>query len=169
MKAIVYTSETGHTARYAALLAKATGLPALTLHAAEKKLRRGDEVFYLGWLMAGGVKGYSRAKKRFTLRGVAAVGMAPAPNGSLWESAKRGGGAVDGARVFYLQGGYAGKSLRGVYRLMMKTMEAAVGKKMAAKVNRTPEEDAMLSLLRDGGDCVKEENLTEILNWFRQG
>ena len=29
MKAIVYTSETGHTARYAALLSKEIGLPAM--------------------------------------------------------------------------------------------------------------------------------------------
>ena len=169
MKAIVYTSETGHTARYAALLSKVIGLPAMTLQQAKKALRPKDEIFYLGWLMAGGVKGYKAAKKQFTLRGVAAVGMAPAPNGSLWDRAKQAGGTVDGARIFYLQGGYAGDRLHGVHRLMMKTMESSVGKKLAAKANRTPEEDSMLSLLRDGGDFVREENLSEILNWFAQG
>ena len=169
MKAIVYTSETGHTARYASLLSKEIGLPAMTLQEAKKALHPKEEVFYLGWLMAGGVKGFQTARKWFTLRGVAAVGMAAMPNGSLWDRAKQTDGTVDGARIFYLQGGYAGDRLHGVHRLMMKTMESSVGKKLAAKTNRTPEEDAMLSLLRDGGDCVREENLSEILNWFAQG
>ena len=169
MKAIVYTSETGHTARYAALLAEKLGLPVLTLTEAKKKLCLQDEVFYLGWLMAGGVKGYRAAKKVFTLRGVAAVGMSDAPNGSLWDQAKEHGGVVDGARIFYLQGGYAGNRLHGIYRMMMKTMEKSVVGKLSAKADRTPQEEAMLSMFRDGGDCVREESLTEILHWFSQG
>ena len=169
MKAIVYTSETGHTARYAALLSKATGLPAMTLREAKKTLPPKEKIFYLGWLMAGGVKGFKTAQKRFTLRGVTAVGMSPAANGFLLDRAKQTGGIVDGTRVFYLQGGYAGDRLHGVHRLMMKTMESSMGKKLAAKPNRTPEEESMLSLLRDGRDCVREENLTEILDWLAQG
>lgn len=169
MKAIVYTSHTGHTARYAALLSKRTGLPALSLTEAKKTLHRGDEVFYLGWLMAGGVKGYRTAKKLFALRGVAAVGMTAAPNGFLWDRTQKSGGTVDAARIFYLRGGYDGEKLRGLYRMMMKTMEKSVVKNLAAKKDRTAEEDAMLSLFCHGGDYVREENLDEILGWFGRG
>ena len=56
MKAIVYTSQTGHTQRYAQMLAERTGVPAYSLKEAGKSLRRGEEIFYMGWLMAGTVK-----------------------------------------------------------------------------------------------------------------
>ena len=54
--AIVYTSQTGFTARYAALLAERTGLPCRPLKEAAA-LPRGTAVIYLGWLCAGGIKG----------------------------------------------------------------------------------------------------------------
>ena len=48
MKAIVYTSQTGHTQRYAQMLAERTGVPAYSLKEAGKSLRRGEEIFYMG-------------------------------------------------------------------------------------------------------------------------
>ena len=44
MKAIVYTSQTGHTQRYAQMLAERTGVPAYSLKEAGKSLRRGREI-----------------------------------------------------------------------------------------------------------------------------
>lgn len=75
MKAIVYTSNTGSAAQYAALLAKETALPVYALAEAVKKLPRGTEILYVGWLMAGTVKGYKKAAKRFAVQAVCAVGM----------------------------------------------------------------------------------------------
>ena len=166
MNAIVYTSETGHTAAYAKLLAEKTGLPALSLAAAKKTLPAGSEVFYLGWLMAGSLKGYKDAAKRFSIRGVAAVGMTAAPNGALWNQARENGGAVDGARVFYLQGGYEGKKLTGIYRLMMRPVEKASIKGLTEKSDRSPEEEDTLALFQTGGSRVRAENRTEILRWL---
>ena len=48
MKAIVYTSNTGSAAQYAALLAKETALPVYALAEAVKKLPRGTEILYVG-------------------------------------------------------------------------------------------------------------------------
>jgi len=168
MNAIVYTSETGHTARYAALLAEQTGLPAYSLQEAEAKLNRGEPVFYLGWLMAGSTKGYQEAKKAFALQGVACVGMARSPNGFLWSKADKSSRMVDGARIFYLQGGYDGTQLHGLDRAMMKAFEKRAFRKLAEKPDRTPEEEDTLSILRDNGDRVCPENLREILDWMRQ-
>lgn len=54
MKAIVYTSNTGSTARYAELLGHETGLP---VYASEtRNLPAGAEIIYLGWIMAGEIK-----------------------------------------------------------------------------------------------------------------
>ncbi len=38
---------------------------------------------------------------------------------------------------------------------------------MAKKKNRTEEEEAMLELLIKGGDYVSEENLSGILEWYK--
>ena len=81
MKAIVYTSQTGHTQRYAQMLAERTGVPAYSLKEAGKSLRRGEEIFYMGWLMAGTVKGLQSAMDRYTIRGAAIVGVSPQGNG----------------------------------------------------------------------------------------
>ena len=55
-RAIVYTSNTGYTARYAAILSEKLGLPAHTLAEAKKTLTAGTPIIYMGWLMAGSVK-----------------------------------------------------------------------------------------------------------------
>ena len=73
-EAIVYTSCTGNTRRYAYMLGKAANLPVLDLK--EANLAPNTPVIYLGWLMAGGVKGLKQARKRFDVRAVCAVGMA---------------------------------------------------------------------------------------------
>lgn len=48
MKAILYTSNTGFTARYAELLGQHTGLPVYTLSQAKRTLPAHAEVIYLG-------------------------------------------------------------------------------------------------------------------------
>lgn len=58
MDAIIYTTNTGSTERYAKLLSHETGLPAYSLTEAKKKVLAGAEIIYLGWMMAGSVKGY---------------------------------------------------------------------------------------------------------------
>lgn len=90
MKAIVYTSQTGHTQRYAQMLAERTGVPAYSLKEAGKSLRRGEEIFYMGWLMAGTVKGLQSAMDRYTIRGAAIVGVSPQGNGDLWTPGSTG-------------------------------------------------------------------------------
>ena len=44
MKAIVYTSNTGHTAEYAKILGEKTGLPVYALSEAAKQLSNGTEI-----------------------------------------------------------------------------------------------------------------------------
>lgn len=75
MNAIIYTTNTGSTERYAKLLAHETGLPAYSLAVAKKKVVSGAEVIYLGWIMASGIKGYAAATKRYKVCAACAVGM----------------------------------------------------------------------------------------------
>ena len=171
MKAIVYTSRTGHTQRYAQILSGKTGVPAYSAKEAKEKLQRGDEVFYMGWLMAGTVQGLQGAMDRYTVRGVAIVGISPQGNGDLWTEARINGGYSDsGGRLFYLQGGYAPEKLGFFHRLIMKPMAASVIRQVESRGEKaTEQERQMAEIFRNGGDFVTEEALEEIVQWFREG
>lgn len=75
MNAIIYTTNSGSTERYARLLSRETGLPAYSLAEAKNAVPAGAEVIYLGWIMAGTVKGYAAAARSYTVRAVCGVGM----------------------------------------------------------------------------------------------
>ena len=143
MDAIIYTTNTGSTGQYAKLLAQETGLPAYSLAEAKKRVFAGAEVVYLGWIMAGSVKGCAGAAKRYQSEIPANIPL------------------------FTLQGNFNVKKLHGIYRFMMEIMVKTVGKGLAAKKDCTPEEDDMLDMMLHGGERVKAENLSTILDWYR--
>lgn len=164
MKAIVYTSNTGSAASYAALLSDKTALPAYSLAEAKKQLCAGDEIIYLGWLMAGGIKGYKSAARRFRVRAVCAVGMSV--TGERTEPVREQNAVPGEIPLFTLQGNFDLNSLRGAYRFMMKIMVKALSENLEKKTDRTPEEDDMLDMLLHGGERVSPENLKDVLDWY---
>ena len=163
MNAIVYTTNTGSTKRYAELLARETGLPAYSMAEAERSVPTGAEIIYLGWIMAGSVKGYAAAK-RWSVRAVCAVGMGR--TGTQTDSVRKKSAIPASIPVFTLQGNFDVKKLRGVYRLMMELMVKTAGKSLAATPDRTPEEDDMLDMRLHGGQRVGIENLRAVLDWY---
>ena len=164
MNAIIYTTNTGSTERYARLLAQKTGLPVYSLAEAKKRVFAEAEVIYLGWIMAGSVKGYAEAAKRYRVRAVCGVGMGQ--TGTQTDSVRKKSGIPADIPLFTLQGNFDVKKLHGVYRPMMEIMVKTAGKSLAAKKDRTPEEDDMLDMMLHGGERVKAENLSAVLNWY---
>ena len=164
MKAIVYTTNTGSTEHYAKLLAQETGLPAYSLAEAKKVIPSGTEIIYLGWIAAGSVKGFANAAKLYRIRAVCAVGIGQ--TGAQTESVRKKAAVPAAIPLFTLQGNFNVKKLHGVYRLMMEIMVKAAGKRLAAKKDRTPAEDDMLNMMLHGGERVKAENLSAVLNWY---
>lgn len=162
--AIVYTSNTGFTAQYASLLGGETGLPVYSLEEAVKSLTQNSPVVYLGWLTAGKVQGYDKVVTKFNLQALCAVGMAKC--GSQMEDVRKSNNLPQGLPLFTLQGGFDLKKLRGIYRLMMLVMSKTVAKKLAAKPDRTPDEEDMLDLFQNGGNRVSLENLRPVLAWY---
>ena len=65
VKAVVYTSKTGHTAEYAKIIGEKTGLSVYALGEASRHISKGTEIIYLGWLFANSVRGYKKAAKRY--------------------------------------------------------------------------------------------------------
>ena len=165
MDAIIYTTNTGSTGQYAKLLAQETGLPAYSLAEAKKRVFAGAEVVYLGWIMAGSVKGCAGAAKRYQVCAVCGVGMGQ--TGTQTDSVRKKSEIPANIPLFTLQGNFNVKKLHGIYRFMMEIMVKTVGKGLAAKKDRTPEEDDMLDMMLHGGERVKAENLSAILDWYR--
>ena len=164
MNAIIYTTNTGSTECYARLLAQKTGLPVYSLAEAKKRVFAGAEVIYLGWIMAGSVKGYAEAAKRYRVRAVCAVGMEQ--TGTQADSVRKKLAVPADIPLFTLQGNFDVKKLHGIYRLMMEIMVKTAGKALAEKKGRTPDEDDMLDMMLHGGERVKEENLGAVLEWY---
>ena len=162
--AIIYTTNTGSTERYAQLLAGQTGLPAYSWKEAGNAVSAGAEVIYLGWIMAGSVKGYAGAAKRYQVRAVCGIGMGQ--TGTQTDRVREKSAIPDGIPLFTLQGNFDVKKLHGIYRPMMEIMVQTAGKSLAKKKNRTSEENDMLDMMLHGGERVKMENLLTVLDWY---
>ncbi|BDF71776.1 hypothetical protein CE91St41_09960 [Oscillospiraceae bacterium] len=161
VSAVVYTSNTGFTARYAEMLGRAAGLPVFDLKGPSLP-ERGSDVIYLGWLCAGGVKGLKKALRRWDVRAVCAVGLAP--DDPAYAAKVAADNHLEGQSLFYLRGGYSPERLSGLYGLIMKPMSRMVA--------RAPAEDAGAQAMREafaqGGDWVSEQRLAPVLDWLAQ-
>ena len=164
MEAIVYTSNTGSTARYAKLLGHELGIPVYSAAEAKKTLPAGTGIIYLGWIMAGKVKGYPDAAKKYKLLAVCAVGMGQI--GTQRKEIREKNGVRGKIPVFTLQGNFDVKKLRGMYRMMMDIMVKTAGKALENKTDRSPEEEDMLDMMLHGGERVRVENLKDVTDWY---
>ena len=161
-KVIVYVSNTGFTARYAAMLSEKLALPAYPLGEAMKTLPAGTPVIHMGWLMAGSVVGCKKAAQRFAIEAVIGVGLGD--TGAQDDAARKACKLPADVPVFTVQGGMDHAKLKGGFKMGISLLT----KVMSAKKNRTPDEDKMLDLLLKGGDYVSEKELSAVLAWAGQ-
>ena len=159
-KAIVYTSNTGFTKRYAELLGKKLGLPIYELEEAEKKLSKDSKVIYMGWLMANTVKSVVSAMGSFNVSAVCGVGLCE--TGTAIEEVRAMNRFKSDLPVFTLQGGMDRKKLKGLNKFMIWMLERGLKK---AK-NPTDDDKKKLELISTGGDFVSEENLAAVIEWY---
>lgn len=153
--AIVYSSSTGFTQRYAKLLAEKTGLLAYDM-AGGSLPPKGSEILYLGWLRAGSLVGYRKAARRYRVRALGVVGMSPTPNGKAMEDMT--------LPAFYLPGGYRPDELTGLDKLMM----GAMGRMLARKTPENEEEAMMYQAFRTGCDFFDPESLAPVVGFLKE-
>ena len=157
MKAIVYESNTGFTQKYAFMLSERTGLPAYLLENAMDELNKGDEVFFLGWVCSGKIRGYAKAAKLYSVEGVAAVGIL-SPDETTIPQLKQNNRISD-IPLFYLQGGVAPERLSVIKRRILEMTARSLDKAVLKKEG----DRKVINVIWNGGDFVRAENLTEIL------
>ena len=160
--AIVYSSNTGHTRKYALLLGEQIGLPAYSLEEAGSQLSGGSPVIYLGWLHASHVKGYAKAARRFDLRAVCAVGLCD--TGTLTDQVRNATSIPEGIPLFTLQGGIDRSRLKGMDKLMISMLT----KRLSSQKQRSAQDERMLELLSRDESYVSLENIAEVLRWYRE-
>lgn len=165
MKAVIYTTNSGSTAEYAQLLGEEWNLPVFSLQQAKSKVSAGAEIIYLGWIMAGGIKGYKVAAKRYKIGAVCGVGMGQ--TGTQGKEVREKNAIPQSIPLFTLQGNFDVKKLHGAYRFMMSIMVKTAGKALAEKADRTPEENDMLDMMINGGKRVTKQNLEAVFDWYK--
>ena len=164
---IIYRSKTGFSRRYAQWLAEDLRCQAAD-YRERKRLRLPEygTIILAGGLYAGQMSGLGWLKKQ--LPGLAgkriaalAVGCAPADTPDLPESMEKLFGPLPQVRGFYCQGGLDYARMGAVDRAMMAALRAALRRKKDAQ--------AMLEGISHSFDGARRENLSEILDWVRQG
>ena len=164
MRAIVYTSNTGSTAKYAKLLSHQICVPSYSMEEAKTKVKLGAEIIYMGWIMAGKIKGYPEAARKYRIQAVCSVGMGQ--TGTQLAEVRTKNKVPQRIPLFTLQGTFDIKKLHGVYKMMMNVMVKTAGKALADKSDRTSEDDDMLDMMMNGSERVKAENLKHIIDWY---
>ena len=162
MKAIVYTSNTGHTAAYSKILGAKIGLPVYALNEAAKKLQKGTEIIYLGWLFANNIKGYKKATKKYKVSAICAVGLCD--TGTAVAEVRKANSISEETPLFTIQGGMDKTKLRGINKFMINMLT----KVLSSRKKRTENDERMLELLTHDKNYVSEENITAFMKWFNE-
>jgi flavodoxin len=148
---IIYNSNTGHTERYAKMLADKLHIECIKL----KDYKETDEqIIYLGWIFASNIKGYRQIKNNHNIICTIAVGMNQVSDKNNEQLIKTNNITT---KFFYLQGGIDYSKLKGINKLIIKM----VGKKVA-KDNK-PEDKKMIEVFKNGGNFINENNIDEIV------
>lgn len=159
IKAIIYKSNTGFSKKYAELLSKEIKLP---LYSLEEKnvLCKDDEIIFIGSIFAKNINGYKVANKQYNIKYIIAVGMS-LPSDELIEEIKE----INRIKInsfIYLQGGLDKTKLKGIKKIMINMISSSLQKAGA----NTESDKIMIDMFQNGGDCVKEENLKDIIQWY---
>ncbi len=162
MKVIVYTSNTGHTAEYSKMLGAKIGLPVYSLNEATKKLQKGTEIIYLGWLFANNIKGYKKATKKYKISAICAVGLCD--TGTAVAEVRKANSISEETPLFTMQGGMDKTKLRGINKFMINMLT----KGLSSRKERTENDERMLELLTHDKNYVSEENITAFMKWFNE-
>lgn len=162
MRAIVFTSNAGHTKAYAEILAKETGLPVYSLSEAKEKLTKGTEIVYLGWLFANSVKDYTKCKKRYKISAVCAVGLCD--TGTAVDAVRKRNKIPQDIPLFTMQGGMDKTKLNKGYLFGITMLIKAVAKRK----NPTEDDKRMLWLLCNDKNYVSTENTADFMAWYKK-
>lgn len=140
------------------MLSEATGLPSLSLQDAGSRLKLNDEIFYIGWVMQGRIKGYNRAAMKYSIVGACAVGMNEQNDDTAQEIKQKTGITNPRIKVFYARGAFDMEKLNLLHRLQMGMVLKAL-KECGGNTD-------IMRLIEKGGDFVDRKNIKAAADWI---
>lgn len=159
-KAIVYTSVSGHTARYAELLGSMIGLPVYGRKEAKAALERKTPVIYMGSIRNSRVMKYKEAAMRYKVMAVCGVGLCP--TGEFLREVRYATVLPDTMPIFTLQGGIDLGKLGCYAKYSLGRLE----KRLKKKKKPNPAETELLETLARGGNFVHQNHLADVVKWY---
>jgi hypothetical protein len=156
---IVYESKTGFTKKYADLLAAKTQLQVFRVKELPKS-KADEEIIFLGWMKVGKIQGLDRMRK-YRVQAVCGSGTGrtaePSTDGVIAKN------KIEGIPFFYLRGGCLPlKDLKGMDRIMLSLFV----KMLKKREDKDERQEEAISIVENGFDGVKEENLQPLLDWL---
>ncbi len=162
MKAVVYSSQTGFTEKYASWIGNRTGLPVYSIRESGKHLRKGDPVIFASHLSTRKLTDLRDVMHVFDVRYILSVGInRPDPKTASYLRAEQG--IPDQIPYLMLYGGIERQKIRGMRRMMLTAMIRSLEKDR----DRDREDDNMLELLMNGGDWTSEDQLEPFYRWYQ--
>lgn len=156
---IVYESKTGFTRKYADLLAAKTGLKVFPAREISR-INPAEEIIFLGWMRAGKIQGLNKVRK-YNLKAIcgSGTGRTAEPGTEIVIARNK----IEGIPFFYLRGGcFPLKKLKGIDRIML-SMYLMMIKRRRDRDEKTEE---AISIVENGFDGVKAENLESVTEWL---
>lgn len=160
MNIVVYESNSGFTKQYAELVANKCNTQALSLKQAKKQLKKGTNVFFLGWVFGSRIMGYKKANKRFNLIGTAAVGITNPNSGYKNELIEKN--EIKQSNFYYLRGGMDVKKLKGFKAKLINILAKSIARDVALKQAKK-EDKELLKIIANGANFVDESYITSII------
>ncbi len=173
---IVYWSKTGFVKKYAEWLAEeleADLIPGKEVKA--EKLRAYENLIFGGSLYAVGINGADFIKKNLKEMknkkvAVFATGASPAKSEIIEEVKNKNFNAEEQKhfKFFYLRGGFDFSKLGFKDKVLMSIMKWKLNSKKKKGEEMTEEEKGMLAAYEQPVDFTEQENIEEIVNYFKE-
>lgn len=156
---IVYESKTGFTKKYADMLAAKTGLEVTRVNDLSK-VNKDEEIIFLGWMKVGKIQGLDKLQN-YKVKAVCGSGTGRSAEPDTETVITRN--KITGIPFFYLRGGCLPlKQIKGMDKIML----AIFVKILKNQKDKDEKIEEAISMIENGFNGVKEENLTPVLNWL---
>ena len=169
--AVIYSSQTGFTKKYAEWIAEDLKCDIFKVkEISTKKMLEYDVVVYGGSLHAVGITGIKKIKNNLPKLSekkiaVFAVGASPFSEEAYEEIKTKNftSEELKEIEVFYMRGGFDFTKLNFIDKMLMNMFKSV----MLKKKDRTPDEEGMLKAYEHPVDFTDKENIKEIINFIR--
>ena len=159
---IVYESKTGFTKKYADILSAKTNLKAFRVKELSK-VNKDEEILFLGWMKVGKIQGLKKLRN-YNVKAVCGSGTGRTAEPDNKTVMKRN--RIEGIPFFYLRGGcFPLKQLKGMDKFMLSMFV----KMLKGRKEKDERLEESISVIENGFDGVKEENLGSVLEWLEKG